>query len=170
MNILKEKGENVKEIITIILGALPISEVRGAIPYALKMNMSLSKAFILSVFGNFIPVIPTLLLLEPVSNYLRRYSIGDKFFTWLFARTRRHSDAIEKYEALGLAIFVGVPLPMTGAWSGCVAAFIFGLKFWRSVIAITAGIIIAAIIVSFVAVGAINLGAITGILTKSVSF
>lgn len=159
-----------KELITIILGALPISEVRGAIPYALKMDIPLYKALILSIFGNFIPVIPALLLLEPVSNYLRKYPIWDKFFTWLFARTRRHSDAIEKYEALGLAIFVGVPLPMTGAWSGCVAAFIFGIKFWRSLIAITAGIIIAAIIVSFVAVGAINLGAITGIFTKSISF
>ncbi|MBI5207078.1 MAG: small multi-drug export protein [Candidatus Firestonebacteria bacterium] len=158
------------ELITVFLAAFPLSELRGSIPYALAMNMSLSKAVVLSLIGNFIPVIPCLLLLDPISNFLRKYKLWDDFFIWLFERTRRHSDAVEKYEAIGLAIFVGIPLPLTGAWSGCVAAYIFGIKFWRSLIAITAGIIIAAIIVSLVALGIFNVGFLTGLFTKTVSF
>ncbi len=158
------------ELITIILGALPISEVRGAIPFALHKDIHIFKAVSLAIFGNIIPVIPTLLLLDSVSNYLRKYKIWDDFFKWLFERTRKHSDVVEKYEAIGLAIFVGVPLPLTGAWSGCVAAFIFGIKFWRALIAIIAGILIAAAIVTMVWLGALNFGKITGLFTTKILF
>jgi len=105
------------------------------------------EAFILSFIGNIIPVAPALLLLEPVSNFLMRYTVFNKFFTWLFERTRKKSDIIEKYETLGLMIFVAIPLPLTGAWSGCVAAFLFGIRFWYAFIAISLGVFIAGVIV-----------------------
>ncbi|MBI5416929.1 small multi-drug export protein [Candidatus Poribacteria bacterium] len=159
-----------QELIVFLIAALPIAEVRGSIPYGLFNNIPLTTTLVLSIIGNFIPVIPCLLLLESVSNYLRKYAIWDKFFTWLFARTRKHSDAIEKYEALGLAIFVGIPLPLTGAWSGCVAAFIFGIRFWRAMPAILAGIIMASVIVTLVCLGAINIGSLSGIFTTKISF
>lgn len=156
------------ELMTVILGMMPISEVRGAIPFALfTAKMPLAKAIIFSVLGNFIPVIPILLFLEQTSNFLRKRSkFWDKFFSWLFTRTRKRSEVIEKYEAIGLAIFVGIPLPFTGAWSGCVAAFLFGIKFWRALIAITLGILIATIIVSAVCLGALNLGQLANIIVK----
>jgi len=132
-----------------LVGALPISELRGAIPLALYYGMSLSKAFWLSVLGNLIFVAPALFLLEPVSNKLRRFKLWSRFFDWLFERTRKKADTIQKYEALGLAIFVAIPLPMTGAWSGVVAASLFKIRFRYAFIAIVAGVIGAGLIVSF---------------------
>jgi uncharacterized membrane protein len=135
-----------------VIGAIPISELRGAIPVAMGVyGMRPVEAYFLSVIGNLIPVIPLLLFLEPVSNYLRRYRIFEIFFTWLFSRTRRnHNDNFEKYGLLALTIFVAVPLPVTGAWTGCAAAFVFGVKFRHSFPAIAAGVMIAGIIVTAV--------------------
>jgi uncharacterized membrane protein len=86
--------------------------------------------------------------LEPVSNRLRRFKIWSRFFDWLFERTKKKADTIQKYEALGLAIFVAIPLPMTGAWSGVVAASLFKIRFRYAFIAIIAGVIGAGLIVS----------------------
>jgi len=137
-----------KDYIVIIVGALPVSELRGAIPLALSFGMPLSKAFWLSVLGNWIIVIPALFLFEPVSNYLRKMRLFARFFEWVFARTKKNSDAIQKYEALGLLFFVAIPLPITGAWSGVIAASLFKIRFRYALIAITAGILCAGLIVS----------------------
>ena len=138
------------ELIIVLLAALPISELRLSIPIAIiEFNIDPVSAFALSVIGNMIPVVPLLLFLEPVSNFLRRWNIGDKFFTWLFNRTyHRHNERFEKYGSMGLAIFVGVPLPVTGAWTGCAAAFVFGFKFRNAFLAILAGVIMAGIIIT----------------------
>ncbi len=137
-----------KEYIVMLVGALPISELRGAIPLALSFGMPMTKAFWLSVIGNSIPVAPALFLLEPVSNRLRRFKIWSRFFDWLFERTKKKADTVQKYEALGLAIFVAIPLPMTGAWSGVVAASLFKIRFRYAFIAIITGVIGAGLIVS----------------------
>jgi len=142
-----------------VIGALPISELRGAIPVAMGIyGMGPLEAYFLSVLGNLIPVVPLLLFLEPVSEYLRRYRIFDIFFTWLFSRTRRnHSESFEKYGLLALTIFVAVPLPVTGAWTGCAAAFVFGIRFKNSFPAIAAGVMIAGIIVTAVTMTGMSL-------------
>jgi len=136
-----------REYIVMLVGALPVSELRGAIPLALSFGMPMSKAFWLSVIGNSIPVIPALFLLEPVSSRLRRFKIWARFFDWVFERTKKKADTIQKYEALGLAIFVAIPLPMTGAWSGVIAASLFKIKFRYAFIAIIAGVFGAGLIV-----------------------
>jgi uncharacterized membrane protein len=138
----------VLEILLVILTAMtPISELRGAILLALKLGMSPLQAYIYSVIGNMLPVIPLLLFLEPVSNWLRRYRSFDRFFDWLFARTRRYNDRMEKYGALGLASFVAIPLPVTGAWTGCAVAFVFGIRFKYAFPTILAGVLVAGVIV-----------------------
>lgn len=144
---------------TILISCLPVAELRGAIPIALlQYQMHPVEAYLLAVIGNMIPVIPLLLYLEPVSNYLRRFRFWNKFFDWLFTRTRHnHSDTFEKYGTLGLAIFVAIPLPATGAWSGCAAAFVFGIGFRHALMAITAGVLIAGVVVTAVTLGGISL-------------
>ena len=137
-----------KEYIVVIMGALPISELRGAIPLALSFGMPMAKAFWLSVLGNIIPVAPVLFLLEPISNKLRKFKLWARFFDWLFERTKNKAQTVQKYEALGLAIFVAIPLPMTGAYSGAVAASLFKIRFRYAFIAIIAGVIGAGLIVS----------------------
>lgn len=135
-----------------VIGATPISELRGAIPVAMGVyGMAPLEAYFLSVVGNLIPVVPLLLFLEPVSGYLRRFRVFDIFFTWLFSRTRRnHTKNFEKYGILALTLFVAMPLPVTGAWTGCAAAFVFGIKFKHSFPAIASGVLIAGVIVTAV--------------------
>ena len=136
-----------KEIAVIILAALPVSELRGAIPLAIALDFSPLKAYLLAFFGNMIPVLPLLFLLQPISNRLRRIKIFERFFDWLFERTRKKASLVEKFEALGLILFVAIPLPITGAWTGCVAATLFKIRFRYAFVAITLGVIIAGFIV-----------------------
>jgi uncharacterized membrane protein len=136
-----------KEWVVMIVGALPISELRGALSLALYYGMPLGKAFWLSVLGNISFVVPALFLFEPISRRLRKFRIWAGFFDWLFERTKKNSDTIQKYEALGLAIFVAIPMPMTGAWSGVVAASLFKIRFRYAFMAIVAGVIGAGLIV-----------------------
>jgi uncharacterized membrane protein len=156
-------GSIPREIAVIIIAALPVAELRLSIPVAIMkepygFGLDPFTAFYLSVIGNMIPVVPLLLFLEPVSNYLRRWKIGDIFFTWLFERThRKHNEKFEKYGSIGLAIFVGVPLPVTGAWTGCAAAFVFGFKFKNAFLAILAGVIIAGSIMTTLTVMGIKI-------------
>ncbi len=137
-----------KEYAVMIVAALPIAELRGAIPLGLSFGFSLSKAFWLSVLGNISFIVPALFLFEPVTSRLRKFKIWSRFFDWVFERTKKNSDAIQKYEALGLAIFVAIPLPMTGAWSGVIAASLFKIRFRYALISIVAGVIGAGLIVT----------------------
>ena len=137
-----------KDYLVMIMAALPISELRGAIPLGLSFGMPLSKAFWLAIIGNSIFVAPALFLFEPVSTRLRKLRLFARFFDWIEKRTKNNSDAIQRYEALGLAIFVAIPLPMTGAWSGVIAASLFKIRFRYAFISIIAGVMISGLIVS----------------------
>lgn len=137
-----------REAVVFIVSALPIAELRGGIPLGLYFGMTPSKAFWLSVLGNLSFIIPALFLFEPVTRRLRKFKIWAHFFNWVFERTKKKADTIQKYEALGLAIFVAIPLPMTGAWSGVIAASLFKIRFRYAFIAITAGVFAAGLIVS----------------------
>jgi uncharacterized membrane protein len=144
-------------VIVLIVSVLPIFELRGGIPCGFAFHLVWWKTYLIAVLGNMIPVVPLLLFLDPVSNWLRhRIALADRFFGWLFARTRRRTEAgIRKYGIFfGLMIFVAIPLPVTGAWTGCAAAFLFGVKFRYSLPAVLAGVLIASIIVSIVTYGA----------------
>ncbi len=140
------------------IAALPISELRGAIPIALTIyKMSAFSAYIFAVLGNIVPVIFLLLFLEPLSEYLRQWRYFNIFFEWLFKRTRRNTvEKFEKYGALFLLFFVAIPLPVTGAWTGSAAAFIFGIRFWFAFPTIVGGVMIAGIIVTLTSLGIIN--------------
>lgn len=145
---LNERGLSPEGAVTAI-STLPIVELRGAIPVGIvAFEMSWWKVFLIAVAGNMIPIPLILLLFGPLSRACMRFSAGRKFFDWLFARTRRKSAGIEKYEALGLTIFVAIPLPMTGAWTGAMAAFIMGIPFWKSMLYILLGVLIAGVIMT----------------------
>ena len=136
-----------KEIAVVVLAALPVSELRGALPFALAMGFSPAKAYILSFIGNLIPVVPLLFLLQPVVYRFRHIAVVRKFFDWLFERTKKRATLVEKFEVLGLILFVAVPLPITGAWTGCVAATLFKIRFRYALAAIIGGVFIAGFIV-----------------------
>ncbi|HEY4662634.1 MAG TPA: small multi-drug export protein [Candidatus Humimicrobiaceae bacterium] len=131
----------------------PIGELRASIPIALSTyGMNIYETFIISVIGNMIPVIAILWTLEPVSKFLmKRFHFARRFFNWLFSYTRRrHSKRFEKYEGFALAVFVGIPLPVTGGWTGALIAFVFGIPPKKALLDIFLGVLMAGIIVTVV--------------------
>ncbi|UCD06298.1 MAG: small multi-drug export protein [candidate division WOR-3 bacterium] len=138
------------ELAVFLTSMLPVIELRGALPLAINVfNIAWPKAFLIAYIGNMIPAPLILWLLAPVVKLLSKIRIFERFFSWLFDRTRRRSNRmIEKYEEIGLMAFVAIPLPGTGAWTGVLIAFLFGLDFKKSLLIIAIGVFIAGIIVS----------------------
>jgi len=134
----------------VMLAMLPISELRGAIPLAIgiyKLNPYASIPLI--VAANFLPVPFILKFLGPVERFLRKWKFWDKLMTRIFERTRiKTRKSIEKWESLALILFVAIPLPVTGAWTGSLAAYLFGLDFKKSLLCIFIGVVIAGAIVT----------------------
>ena len=144
------------EIKTILLAMTPVGELRAALPVALSVfKMPFWQAYFLSVFGNMIPVFLIAFLLEPISLFLsKHFKFFDKFFKKLFHYTRKkHSKKFEVLEELALITFVAIPLPVTGAWSGMLAAFVFGIKPIKSIPLILLGVLIAGLIVGLITFG-----------------
>jgi len=112
------------------------------------------------VGGNFLPVLPILWLLGPVERHLRRFRTIGRFLDWLFTRTERRSGVIRRYQALGLILFVAIPAPVTGAWTGAVAAYLFKLPLRFSVPCIILGICVAGLVVTLVSLGVVHLWSI----------
>jgi len=139
-----------REVVIPLIATLPIVELRGAIPVGINlfgMRDQWWLVYVLAVAGNMVPIPLILLLLGPLSRWLMRYRLGRALFEWLFARTRRKSASIEKYETLGLTLFVAVPLPVTGGWTGAMAAFLMGMRFRHAMWSILLGVMIAGVIV-----------------------
>ena len=136
---------------TALIAMIPLSELRGAIPIANQtFHLPLWQAFIFAVIGNMIPIPFILWLLEPVSEWLmERSRVMERFFNWLFARTRRKLEKkYEVYAEIALAIFVAIPLPVTGAWTGAVAAFVFDIPYRKALFWIFTGVLGAGCIVT----------------------
>ena len=148
------------ELSTFLIAMTPIGELRAAIPIALGVyHLSPLKAFFWSVLGNIIPGFFFLWFLTPLTNFLENhFSLLNRFFNWLFERTRKkHSQKFETWGALALIVFVAIPLPMTGVWSGCLAAFVFGISFKKAFPSVSLGALIAGVIVTLVSLGATTL-------------
>ena len=132
---------------------IPIGELRASIPLGLGVyKLSIYSVFIISVIGNLIPAIAIIYILEPLSKFLmRKFKIANRFFNWLFNRTRRkYSKKFENYSGFALTVFVGFPLPITGAWTGALIAFVFGIPPKKAILDILLGIIMAGIIVTII--------------------
>ncbi|MBT3168997.1 MAG: small multi-drug export protein [Candidatus Cloacimonetes bacterium] len=165
------------EMKVFFISMVPIFELRGAIPIGIHhYKLPYWKVISLAIFGNMIPIFFILLFFELITKICFKVPIFKKILETIFARTRRKSAIIEKYEEIGLMFFVAIPLPITGAWTGSLAAYLMGLNFWKSILFIFLGVLIAAGVVTFltslkwiglaVAVSAIVLLSIRGIFKK----
>jgi uncharacterized membrane protein len=142
-----------EEFLTFFIAMLPVSELRGAIPFGVHQGIVLWKVLLLSFFGNLLPVVPLSFLLNRIFNFLSRFEKGKKVTDWLVARTRSRSQVIAVYKTLGLIVFVGIPLPITGAWTGTLASIIFQLKFKYYITGVICGVIIASFVVTMLTLG-----------------
>lgn len=149
----------IAELKIFLIAMSPFLELRGSIPVALGVyDLPIYLAYFISIVGNLVPVVFLLLLLESVSRILSsRFNFFNRFFTWLFERTRKkHAAKFERFKELALIMFVAIPLPFTGAWTGSLCAFVFGIPFKKAFPLISLGVIIAGLIVTLASLGAIN--------------
>ena len=158
---LRARGLSENATITLI-SLLPIVELRGAIPvgHVIVPNPTPGKTFtrpnllraariyLWAVVGNMIPVPFILLLLGPISRFCMRVPVGKRFFDWLFARTRRKTAGLEKYKFFALTVFVAVPLPVTGAWTGAMAGWLIGMPFWSAFFSTFLGVLAAGVVMT----------------------
>lgn len=138
------------------LSLLPITELRATIPLAQSLGIEPLRAFIIAVGGNLIPIIPLLFGLEPLSRLLINFPIIYKLFNKLLIKTRDKGKQVNRYGFLGLFLFVAIPFPGTGAYSGAILAWLLGFNKLYSFIAITGGVILAGILVSLASIGIIK--------------
>lgn len=147
------------ELIIFIMSMLPVWELRGTIPFAIEaFNFSISKAVLISLMGNTVPVILILAYIEKIADWLSKRSVLlKKIFDYVFEHTRKkHSARFELVAEIALFSFVAIPLPGTGGWSGALISVVFNMDKKRSFFAIFLGLVGAAAIVTASYSGAKN--------------
>jgi uncharacterized membrane protein len=142
-----------KEFTVMITAALPIIELRGAIPVGMSLGMSPSHATIISFIGSMLPVPILLFSIRPVFNYMKKTELFRGMIDKLTNQSHSKSRNIQKYGFWGLLIFVAIPLPGTGVWSGTLAAALLDMRFKVAFPAILIGNFIAALAVMFLSHG-----------------
>lgn len=150
-----------KEAIVFIISMIPILELRGALLVAGPLlGVPVAKAIPICIIGNIIPVPFILLLVTPIFSYLKKTRFFKPMVTKLEARAMSKSEQIEKYKFWGLVLFVGIPLPGTGAWTGSLIASLLGIEFKKAFPAVIIGIFMATVImwfISYVLLGGVQL-------------
>lgn len=149
------------EFATMIIAMIPVTELRVSIPVALgPFDLSVVSAIFWSVLGDMVPATIILIFISDIAEWFCRRSgaVNRVYQRWVARTTKKFQSGFARYgAAIALAIFVGIPLPFTGSWSGALAAFIFGIPKRVAFVAIFIGVIIAAFIVTGISLGAIKL-------------
>ena len=131
----------------LILAALPILEQKAAIPVGIIAGLPVWEVYILTLIGAIIPSPFIIWFIEHIFVFLRRYPIMDKIITKFEEKTRGKSANIQKYKLLGLFMFVAIPLPGTGVWTGSLAAALLGLGKKSAVMAVFMGAVVCGLII-----------------------
>ena len=151
-----------RELCVFFCAMLPIIECRGAIPLGWGLGMPWWQTAIFSIAGNLLPVPFILLFIRAILRWMRESRV--KFFAntaaWLDRKIEKHKGSIEKYSYFGLVLFVAIPLPGTGAWTGTLIASVLGLDAKKSFFAATLGVLGATVIMTVLSY--LGLGAIFG--------
>ena len=144
------------EVTVLLTAAMPIIELRGAIPVGISLGLSPIHATVISFIGSMIPVPFILFTIRPVFNALKQTKTFDKLIHKLVHRSLGKSGRIQKYGAWGLLVFVAIPLPGTGIWSGSLAAALLDMRFKWAFPAILVGNFIAAVLIFALSHGVVS--------------
>ena len=127
---------------------LPVTELRFSIPYFILIEEILwQKVFIISIIGNIIIGLLVLYIIAPMMFLLKRNHYFHKIINYILNRTKSKSIIINNYKLMGLILFIGIPLPFTGVWTGALASYLFSISRKRSMIGIITGVLISSIII-----------------------
>lgn len=144
-----------RELIAFLLSMVPILELRGGILAARALGLNPAVSFIICYIGNILPVPFILWLIKSIIDKMRTSNVGcfKKFVLWLDKKVEQKKGQIEKYGFWGLVLFVGIPLPGTGAWTGCLIAAMLEMDKKKSFLAACIGVLMAGIIMSILSIG-----------------
>ena len=145
-----------RELIIFIISMIPILELRGGLLAASLLKVSAAKAIPICIIGNIIPIPFILLFIRQIFKWMKKIKIFRGLIEKLEARAMRKSDNIRRYEFLGLVLFVGIPLPGTGAWTGALIASLLEVDIKKSSLAILLGLVMATVIMYVVSYGIVG--------------
>ncbi|MEG1886849.1 MAG: small multi-drug export protein [Oscillospiraceae bacterium] len=139
-----------RELVIFIVSMLPILELRGGLIAAAILDVSWFVAFPICVIGNMLPIPFILLFLKKVFELLKKFKYTRRLVLWLETKANQKSGKLHKYRFWGLFLFVGIPLPGTGAWTGALVADAVDIRIKHSFPIIFAGVIAAGLIISII--------------------
>lgn len=139
-----------------LISMLPIVELRGAIPVAFALGLDIIPSYIVAIIGNLIPVPFILLLITPLCEMLKKTKAFSWFPAWIEKKVAKNEEKVTKYKNFGLFLFVAIPLPGTGAWTGALVASFIGYRFRDALLAIVCGVLTAGVVMSALSFGLID--------------
>ena len=142
-----------KDLVIFIVSLMPILELRGGLLAASFLHVEYIRALIICIIGNILPIPIVLLFLKKILDLLEKWTVTKKIVDWLMKKVDNKRESIDKYGYWGLILFVGIPLPGTGAWTGSLIAVVLGLDRKKSFLCIIIGILLASIIMSILSYG-----------------
>ncbi len=147
-----------KELCVFFCSMLPIIELRGAIPLGAVLGVPWWLNYILAVLGNILPVPFILLFIKKVLKWMTSSKIAffNKIGTLLTDKADKNRMRIERFSFWGVCIFVALPLPMTGAWTGSLVAAVIDMKFWKALLSCFIGVLIAGVLMSLASYGVVS--------------
>ncbi len=149
-----------KYILTFLVSMVPIIELRGAIPIGVANGVPWQQAVLISMIGNMIPVPFIFFFARKVLEWGQDKPVIGKFFSWCLKKGHHGGEKLQEKAGKGmflaLLLFVGIPLPGTGAWTGTLAASLLDLDFKKSILAVTCGVLLAAIIITVLTLAGVS--------------
>lgn len=145
-----------KAITLLTVSAMPVVELRAAIPIGAAQGLPFLETFLICILGNMLPIPFVILFTQKVFGYLKQTKLFHRPACWLENHVMKKAPTLYKYHILGLVILVAIPLPGTGAWTGAILSALLGMRMKNSLPAILLGVVIAALVVSGMSYGFIE--------------
>lgn len=155
MTFLRDKVPD--ELTVFLISLMPILEIRGGMIAARLLEMDFLKAFAICYVGNMLPIPFIILFIRKIFDFLRRFKFFERIIVKLEKKTEKNKDKVMRYEAWGLLLFVAIPLPGTGGWTGALMAALLDIRIKRSLPIIAIGVLIAGFIMSGLTYGLFQL-------------
>ncbi|MDP4133707.1 MAG: small multi-drug export protein [Bacillota bacterium] len=141
-------SEGMKYLMTFLISMLPIVELRGAVPIGVALGLNTYLVLLISIIGNMVPIPFVIIFARAIINWLKKKKFLAWFGRWLEKKAAKNVEKVIKYEKIGLFIFVAIPLPGTGAWTGALIASLFDLRLKNSILPIAWGVALAGVIMT----------------------
>lgn len=146
------------QIYVFVLSMLPVLELRFAIPVGAAAGVNIFECYAISVIGNLLPIPLILIFIKKLIEYMRvsRFAFFRKVAKFLIEKAEKRSDKVNRYSLLGLFLFVAIPIPGTGAWTGALIAALMEMRLKKSILSITAGVLVAGVIMCAASYGVVS--------------